>query len=716
MPQIASNHMRRTFVWLALSFASVTLGCSHPDAPPGSEEIVWRLVDWPSVESTPAPAFYAPPRGIELAPIALARRGPSRALVGEEERYTFQRPELTFVHHDRSFEVPGSTTFPLNVGLPEPLRPCDVLDTDITFATVGGSTVEHVAGRCTGPANGRTLELLVTSPPTLRGAHVDLWVHGRPPCAQGIRQRRFTIPEVPPGARLAFSYGVESPGWEHDAAAATFHVLVDGNPKPLFFARLDPGSNPSQRRWFEASVDLGAYSGRRLSLVLQTAVDRADDRGPFSRPIWGNPMVIARRVGSTTPPNVILISIDALRARSIGAYGRERATTPFLDAFAREGVLFTQAVAQSTTTPASHMTLFTSLYPGTHGVTDLTHGSDLDAYGTLAEILRQHGYATAAVTEDGLLEPSLGFDRGFDSYTETKNRGAERALGHLEHTARIVAEWLAKRRDEPFFLFVHSAQVHEPYTPPSQYRGIFGVAGAVGPADALDRYEETVRYTDDQLAALWQSIAPLGVADHTIVVITSDHGEEFGEHGALGHGTQLFDETLLVPLIMRAPGLLPRGARVDAQVGLIDVLPTLLDLLHLPIPVHAEGRSLAALFHGDDDGRARLDRDLEQRELFAEAWDGVRMRSDGSVDDHWQRPLYASRTPTLKVLYAPVVPSRPTALLQTFDLLADPQERTPASSVPAAASDPLLHYTQIATRPRVAAPTFTRTNGVIEDP
>src|SRR6185369_1319521 len=172
---------------------------------------------------------------------------------------------------------------------------------------------------------------------------------------------------------------------------------------------------------------------------------------------------------------------------------------------------------------------------------------------------------------------------------------------------RNAADWLDAHRNERFFLFVHTYQVHDPYTPPPAYHDMFATgAEAESPRETLDRYEAEVRYTDDQLAALWRVVERLGLADDTIVIVTSDHGEEFGEHGLLRHGTDLYDETLLVPLVMRAPGIVPRGLRVDAQIGLIDVLPTLLELLDVPVPAKVQGRSVVAFLRNDPHARDQL--------------------------------------------------------------------------------------------------------------
>ncbi len=692
-----------------LSVACLSAGCHRggdveSSSPRGDVDVVWRLSDWPSVEASPVPPFQPAPPGVELADAAFRPRGSSRALINDDQRYTFARPEFQFVYRDAEYRVPDAAESTLEVGLPGDLLPCEELTAEITFTSIDASVVNRVSAQCAHVIVGDVLRVTVANPPVLRGSVVDFWIQARHPSTQGLRQRRFAIAKVPRGARLEFSYGVESPGWAPDAAAATFHVLVDGDAKPIFSARLDPALNASQRRWFDADVDLGRWAGRSITLILQTGVDRTEDRRAYSRAVWGDPKIVAPRAPAKAHrPNVLLVSLDTLRAHSVSVYGYERPTMPFLGELARDGVVFTQAVAQSTTTPQSHMTLFTSLYPSTHGITDLTRTSDLQAYRTFAEILREHGYVTAAVTEDGLLQATLGFERGFDSYKENKTSELTAATGQIETTFHDAADWLDAHSHDPFFLFVHTYQVHDPYSPPATYRAMFATgAEPESPREKLDRYEGEIRYADDQLAALWRTVERLGLADDTIVIVTSDHGEEFGEHGLLRHGTDLYDETLLVPLVMRAPQLLPRGLRVDSQVGLIDVLPTLLELLGIPIPSNVQGRSVVALLGNDVAARGTLAAELETRELFAEAWGGIRLRTDGSADETWKPPLYALRTPKLKIVLDPNAPSPATSVV-AFDLAADPREQDRTGTVAHDGAETLRRYATASQRPANAA-------------
>lgn len=322
--------------------------------------------------------------------------------------------------------------------------------------------------------------------------------------------------------------------------------------------------------------------------------------------------------GGPRPPNLILVSVDTLRADHLGAYGYSRDTSPFLDELARSGVVFERAFAQVPGTLPSHMSMFTGLYPAQHDVypPDAVLSS---AIPTLPELLRAHGYRTGGFTEGGYVSGFYGFSRGFDSFDDAVVRGSrllertmEEGLGFLDRVGP----------DEPFFLFLHTYAVHDPYAPPEEYRPLFWSAEPpevfepTGPnLVAVNRglrsvsaeqvryfealYDAGIRYADDQLRRLWKRVRERGLAERTILVITSDHGEEFLEHGHLVH-EQNYVETTHVPLIVVGPGLTP-GTRVEAPVESIDLAPTLLDLAGAPDAARGmAGRSWRGLLESRD--------------------------------------------------------------------------------------------------------------------
>ncbi|MCZ6598713.1 MAG: sulfatase [Planctomycetota bacterium] len=315
--------------------------------------------------------------------------------------------------------------------------------------------------------------------------------------------------------------------------------------------------------------------------------------------------------GAPDGPNLILISIDTLRADRLGCYGYERDTSPAIDALAERGVLFRTAIAESSWTLPSHVTMLSGLYPSTHGVErpERRPGSGTRL---LAERLRDAGWTTFAITDGGWLSPAFGFARGFLDY-RAELAGTE---AHVNELIQRIEPLLGGER--PFFAFLHTYDVHCPYDPPEPYASLFRseeraeieTAGRCGnphfnamDLDAgearflSDRYDGSIRRVDDALRGLFDLLEERGALEDTVVVLTSDHGEEFLEHGRIGHERTLEREVLFVPLIVVAPGL---GPRVETHpVGLVDIVPTVLELLGLPAAADVEGQSLVRLARGE---------------------------------------------------------------------------------------------------------------------
>jgi len=434
-------------------------------------------------------------------------------------------------------------------------------------------------------------------PAALAGAPASLTVVARPLAAIPVERVETDALEVPRDGQLAFGYGVEEPGWASGWPPVLFRLsTVGGDPVALFERRIDPADDARERRWFDAVVDLAPIAGRRVRFLFEMQPLADAPRATIDRSfaVIANPEI--RSSAGRGPDrrwSVILVSLDTLRARSVSAYGCSHRTSPALDQrLAAAGALVRFAVAPFPYTPVSHMSMLTGLEPCAHGVNEFDTVLPADRL-TLAERLRAAGYDTAAFTEDGLLLAANGFHRGFDVYRE--NRSEESAApGFAARTFADAAAWLADRPRRPFFLFIHTYQVHEPYTPPRGYASFFG--GDERPEGLAD-YEREIRYTDDVLGDFLDVLDARGLADHTIVAVTSDHGQGFGEH-AWGHGSDLHDEALLVPLVLRAPGLITAGRVVEEQVSLVDLTPTLLELVGLSAPPDIQGRSFASLLTG----------------------------------------------------------------------------------------------------------------------
>jgi len=336
--------------------------------------------------------------------------------------------------------------------------------------------------------------------------------------------------------------------------------------------------------------------------------------------------------GSEDRPNILLISLDTLRPDHTTLYGYGRDTSPFLAEFARQGVVFENAFSQSPKTATSHMTIFTGLYPSVHGIENLSEenrrlSSEIP---TLASLLSQAGYRTEAVAGGGNVSGELGFDRGFDVYS-----GSADARDMFQQADGVLSRLAGA--SEPFFVFLHTYEVHDPYVPDpdfarlytdpdyageiissqdelielaggqeywQQYNAYWSRVDPTSSADAQhlrDLYDAEIRFTDELLAAFLQRLASQSVLENTIVVLLSDHGEEFFEHGSVLHNT-LYQEVLQVPLVWRLPaalGVVP-GQRIQEIVRLIDIKPTLLELAGVKIPTHLQGRSLLPLMRGED--------------------------------------------------------------------------------------------------------------------
>lgn len=405
-------------------------------------------------------------------------------------------------------------------------------------------------------------------------------------------------------------------------------------------------------------------------------------------------------------PHLILITVDSLRYDALGCSGNGSVRTPNIDALAREAVVFDQAISNGPRTQAAFPSLLCSLYPLVAGEREALPA---EAW-SLSQQLRQVGYATAAFNPSNpFLTRETGYDRGFDTFFDFWNAhprtGASQAGHPLRELARrihnLVGQWnlgllmlgqalvqeeggqyltgdvsiehglgWIRRQQRPFFLWLHLMDAHFPYHPlPGQRRwadrgryllGMAGMACGV-PARAhreLRRlYDRRVELVDSLVGRVVEDLQRSGLDDRTVFVFTSDHGDQFGEHGGYAHGPNLYDELLRVPLLIRAPGHL-QPKRIESQLALIDLAPTLLDLLGVPTPAQFEGQSRLSLLTSD--GPA-------SEHIFAEAMHGGRRRSRLDTPDIHR--LLACRTSDWKYLRDEEGP-----IEELYDLVNDPGE------------------------------------------
>ena len=328
---------------------------------------------------------------------------------------------------------------------------------------------------------------------------------------------------------------------------------------------------------------------------------------------------------------IVLVSIDTLRRDHVGAYGYRAPTTPRLDALAREGLIADDAVSVSSWTLPSHLSMLTSVDPAVHGGTDMRHGFG-GSVPTLPGLLRAAGYTTQAVTSHLYVSAVYGLDQGFDRLDFHQDRRAT-------DVANRAIDLVDRFGDRPLFLFLHFYDPHWHYDPPEAMRALFdrpysgSITGrwgdfsartpdSVSPADLdhlLALYDGEIRYTDDEVGRVLDHLARRGALRSTLVLVTSDHGEEFLEHGSWEHRKTLYEEVIRVPLIAHWPGVAPR--RETAPVSLLDVAPTILAWAGVPPPPSFQGRSLLApLGPGDREAYGETDHTVDgSHKLFLRA-------------------------------------------------------------------------------------------------
>ena len=534
-------------------------------------------------------------------------------------------------------------------------------------------------------------------PPGQSGRKVFVHVRDVPSATRRIT----TAPVVvPPKAWLDVAVGLLQ-DWPVDPSAGanvTISIEQDAGSTGLYTHALRPAAPPQTPQWIDVHLDLAAYAGAEVRFVFASEAFDADPAVSFAFPLWGNPMLYpAASNRARETPNVILVSLDTLRADHVGCYGYKRDTTPHLDRFAGECVVFDTAIAPSTFTPASHGSVFTGLHPAIHEAGMQSRGYWLKArWTTLAEVARARGYLTAAFTEGVAIRGTMGFAQGFDLYSDGPAPEQQR-LGVAEETFANATSWLERYGRLPFLLFAHTYEIHEPYgaVPPwttkfadPAYAGSAGtwLAEAKTEADkkhTVDRYDASIAYTDYHLGQFLGRVRQLGLLENTVVVVFSDHGEEFWEHGAGGHLTHLYDETLRVPLLIRLPGADPPRKHIEQQVCLTDAFATLLGLLKEPLPSPCTSHDLLALLgpkpHGGQYPRNAIvsqlsmwDIPLTQRTGILAEWTARSIRTQG------EKFVASDHTWVLETVRAgrnPAEAGEPVRQEELYDLALDPGEK-----------------------------------------
>jgi arylsulfatase A-like enzyme/Flp pilus assembly protein TadD len=298
------------------------------------------------------------------------------------------------------------------------------------------------------------------------------------------------------------------------------------------------------------------------------------------------------------PPNVVLITLDTVRADHLGCYGHKGIKTPHIDGLASDGVLFQKAYTPVPITLPAHASLFTGTYPMVTGMHDFSGNRLSPDQPTLASLLRAQGYSTAGIVGAAVLDSRFGLDSGFDYYYDEFDfsRLDEQNLDAMERPADVVTDralaWLGQNSSKPFFLFVHLYDPHHPYLPPAPYDAEY----------RNNPYDGEIAFVDAQIGRIMSFLAERDLYDPTLIVLASDHGEGLGEHGEETHGLFIYTTTLQVPLIVKLPARQSVARKqVAVPVSLIDVLPTVLQLTGNAVPGHVQGKSLLPLMLGRDE-------------------------------------------------------------------------------------------------------------------
>jgi len=484
--------------------------------------------------------------------------------------------------------------------------------------------------------------------------------------------------QIPPGGVLDTAIGVDPLITNLFTGRIYFElaiVLYDREQEVIFRSDIELSSRSGKDYiWRNVRLDLSEYSGREITLNFRKGYQIDDQRKPKTiydlLPIdlmyWRAPNVRPKRLKDKY--NVIFISLDTLRADHLHFMGYSRETSPNLDRLAQNGVYFTTVVSQSPWTAPSHFSIFTSKYPVTRYVNNkpfvIPHQQVRDGtIPTIASILKNKGYVTAAFTGGGGVSALYSFYKGYDFYKEISD--ANITCGDAEVTFNSAMQWLNGNQDRTFFLFIHTYEPHIPYC--DEY---FVRREKISVSETLEyrkaKYDGDIRRADFFVGKLIEKLDELRLLDNTMIVITSDHGEDLGDRTPpkpiTEHGQNLYDEQLLVPLIIYNTEIIPRGKRIDQQVRLIDIVPTIVEYLGYTEEATFEGRSLKGMIGGNDE---------QSRPAYSGATIMGTERESMRVDGY--KYIYRISYGKLSNPNFPALPLTP--LHELYDLDQDPDER-----------------------------------------
>jgi arylsulfatase A-like enzyme len=522
---------------------------------------------------------------------------------------------------------------------------------------------------------------------------------------------RFQV-RVPAGAALEFSYGIY---WGNDKARR-----VKGSTGAEFIVRTRGGETegvlfdrkvtlPAERIlvYNHKTIDLSTLSGQTITLEFLTRGDQD------TLAVWFNPVLFTPQAA---PRDVILISLDTLRADHLGAYGYARPTSPNMDKLAAESVLFRNTYATSPWTLPSHVSILSGLDCLNHGVRSSANRMDPRDL-TLADRLRRAGFETAAFTGGGFVSGLFGMNKGFETF---RARARLSEAGQAGSLFRTIRPWIQENAGRSFFLFLHTYQIHNPYLSPEPFDTMFLDADAtfrkldMSPlgynhenrykppeSDAFRRnvialYDEEIRYTDAALIApLLAELKRLRLYDRTMIVITADHGEEFYEKKGWLHTHALYEPLLKVPLIIKYPGSRNAGKKVDRRARITDIMPTILEEMGVDFPRgELDGRSLVPLIRGAERGSERMFR----ADLAANVAKH-RIPQKQAIGDGPYKIIVNDPYPPRDLAFFNFPPPD-TGRLEVFDLASDPREMANLAATRPDLTRRLLKFLEDNFRPR----------------
>jgi len=643
-------------VWRVLLVCSLALACGSPRVPDGTVmKPVYRFVD------------------AERAGQGLLTAHKPVVTVQDETRYVLRAPprETLFwpeVLEDRS----GNRVVTRRQAVPQAWRDAPALLVMLRVI-VGASWHEpppKVFPTPRGPReNSLLLEFPIPANPERRRLSVTAQAYGIG--LVDLTRLETRAVEVPDAAELEFGIGLLEPRWGYDPVEFSVLACDGGHCEELFRESFDP-SGGEGAGWRDLRVSLAALAGQTRRFRFEAR--RLAEEAPFSFPVWSNPTIYARVPRGAEELNVILLSIDTLRADHLGSYGYRHDTAPFIEQrFAGGGTLFEQPVAAATLTTPSHASIFTALSPALHGTTD---GMKLLPRNipTLAEHVRRARIDTVAFTENGWLSVSNGFGRGFDAFAENKSPNIMEPEGQVDVTFARARRWLERHRGKRFFLFLHTFQVHTPYAAPERYADLFtehasGRIDETAPSELrwMAEYDREIRYTDDELRRLFETIDALKLGEDTIFILTSDHGEAFLEHGVLEHGSRLDEEAVRVPLMFWGKDI-AAGRRIEVPVAHVDLMPTILELLGIRVPASIEGLSLLGLLRGGGGAGA-----FARRPLFSESSGKLALGPERRMQPFFP-PAFLVRVGSRKLVRYRTADGG--FRFEYYDVAADPLERS----------------------------------------